>query len=102
MAPSTLSSTSRRSSSDLAFAGRAPGPPVWGTPTALHETRRNGGSDFRLTVYLSDTADGSLMFLGNPADMVTGAYDPANTLDRKSTRLNSSHLGISYAVFCLE
>src|SRR5258705_2522622 len=24
------------------------------------------------------------------------------SLDRKSTRLNSSHLGISYAVFCLE
>jgi len=23
-------------------------------------------------------------------------------LDRKSTRLNSSHLGISYAVFCLK
>src|SRR5262245_5223557 len=27
---------------------------------------------------------------------LTGAF-----LDRKSTRLNSSHLGISYAVFCL-
>src|SRR5471030_181958 len=27
---------------------------------------------------------------------------PAPTLDRKSTRLNSSHLGISYAVFCLK
>src|ERR1039458_5347886 len=27
--------------------------------------------------------------------------DPAIT-DRKSTRLNSSHLGISYAVFCLK
>src|SRR5205814_9199160 len=26
----------------------------------------------------------------------------AITLDRKSTRLNSSHLGISYAVFCLK
>src|SRR5437899_9816848 len=26
----------------------------------------------------------------------------ADTLDRKSTRLNSSHLGISYAVFCLK
>src|SRR5262245_64524755 len=26
---------------------------------------------------------------------------PAFLLDRKSTRLNSSHLGISYAVFCL-
>src|ERR1035441_2242254 len=25
-----------------------------------------------------------------------------NQLDRKSTRLNSSHLGISYAVFCLK
>src|ERR1035438_5121197 len=25
-----------------------------------------------------------------------------NHLDRKSTRLNSSHLGISYAVFCLK
>src|ERR1039458_8767072 len=24
------------------------------------------------------------------------------TVDRKSTRLNSSHLGISYAVFCLQ
>src|SRR5262245_65798383 len=26
----------------------------------------------------------------------------AGTKDRKSTRLNSSHLGISYAVFCLK
>src|ERR1039458_2958600 len=29
------------------------------------------------------------------------AYLPASR-DRKSTRLNSSHLGISYAVFCLK
>src|SRR5258705_5925530 len=27
---------------------------------------------------------------------------PVILLDRKSTRLNSSHLGISYAVFCLQ
>src|SRR3989338_9295755 len=27
---------------------------------------------------------------------------PATTLDRKSTRLNSSHSSISYAVFCLK
>src|SRR3989454_854274 len=27
---------------------------------------------------------------------------PARTADRKSTRLNSSHLVISYAVFCLK
>src|SRR5262245_19444956 len=28
--------------------------------------------------------------------------EPQRRLDRKSTRLNSSHLGISYAVFCLK
>src|ERR1039458_10750343 len=28
-------------------------------------------------------------------------HSPAS-IDRKSTRLNSSHLGISYAVFCLK
>src|SRR5205814_10246630 len=30
------------------------------------------------------------------------ARDESNWRDRKSTRLNSSHLGISYAVFCLK
>src|SRR5262245_65028841 len=32
----------------------------------------------------------------------TGSAMPLSALDRKSTRLNSSHLGISYAVFCLK
>src|SRR5438045_6842599 len=31
-----------------------------------------------------------------------GLLYPGQPLDRKSTRLNSSHLGISYAVFCLK
>src|SRR5437899_5241129 len=30
------------------------------------------------------------------------AFSEENWKDRKSTRLNSSHLGISYAVFCLK
>src|ERR1039458_10461985 len=30
------------------------------------------------------------------------AIEDRRGLDRKSTRLNSSHLGISYAVFCLK
>src|SRR5438045_3248282 len=42
--------------------------------------------------------------------VMTGSSDPVGTgfavslarPDRKSTRLNSSHLGISYAVFCLK
>src|SRR5699024_11776695 len=31
-----------------------------------------------------------------------GASQPERPLDRKSTRLNSSHVSISYAVFCLK
>src|SRR5690625_6076679 len=34
--------------------------------------------------------------------LLEGAEDVSNTLDRKSTRLNSSHVAISYAVFCLK
>src|SRR5690606_42043325 len=29
-------------------------------------------------------------------------FNPSTVLDRKSTRLNSSHVKISYAVFCLK
>src|SRR3712207_7490845 len=31
-----------------------------------------------------------------------GHQEPAHGVDRKSTRLNSSHANISYAVFCLK
>src|SRR5947199_3212165 len=40
-----------------------------------------------------------------PRDRLVDQRDPrrrAEPRDRKSTRLNSSHLGISYAVFCLK
>src|SRR5439155_14684649 len=46
---------------------------------------------------------------GIPEDPVTGSanctlvpYWAARNSDRKSTRLNSSHVAISYAVFCLK
>src|SRR5262245_62987494 len=44
--------------------------------------------------------------LGHPLTLGTGlrqqvTFDDRHP-DRKSTRLNSSHLGISYAVFCLK
>src|SRR5258705_2768511 len=38
---------------------------------------------------------------GPRADRLGGAHRRGGQ-DRKSTRLNSSHLGISYAVFCLK
>src|SRR5437899_3974179 len=36
------------------------------------------------------------------ADRIREVENPFRPSDRKSTRLNSSHLGSSYAVFCLK
>src|ERR1035438_10579127 len=42
-------------------------------------------------------------FLESPSTAgTTPGASILTTADRKSTRLNSSHLGISYAVFCLK
>src|SRR3712207_1698307 len=43
--------------------------------------------------------DGLHFLVGEPASNLPGIH--FNFLDRKSTRLNSSHANISYAVFCL-
>src|SRR5258705_7157332 len=48
---------------------------------------------FSHSLYLAITQSVSI---GSPAK------DQSTQTDRKSTRLNSSHLGISYAVFCLK
>src|SRR3989442_11929775 len=55
----------------------------------LHQFRQN----FRIESDITIT--GSENF---PGEMLT----PRNDRDRKSTRLNSSHVRISYAVFCLK
>src|SRR5258705_10283830 len=52
-----------------------------------------------------DAATGT--FTGTPVNADVGTLQVKVTAsddskDRKSTRLNSSHLGISYAVFCLK
>src|SRR3989442_8644937 len=39
---------------------------------------------------------------GQPAQCVGRGFGFDNDRDRKSTRLNSSHVRISYAVFCLK
>src|SRR5258705_9476999 len=48
-----------------------------------------------------DSELGFKKLLGEHTDIGLGVNRPQD-LDRKSTRLNSSHLGISYAVFCLK
>src|ERR1035441_7945720 len=50
-------------------------------------------------VYLAWIVGGVLSMAGAITYAELGAMKPQ---DRKSTRLNSSHLGISYAVFCLK
>src|SRR5256885_8657498 len=57
------------------------------------------------TLFRSDEYWTKSMFDGFVAARDRGtnlAFMGANTADRKSTRLNSSHLVISYAVFCLK
>src|ERR1035441_3320645 len=54
-----------------------------------------------------DFKSGSSMAKGQPIEAVAKTVQPSAAMlsrqtDRKSTRLNSSHLGISYAVFCLK
>src|SRR5258707_11867704 len=43
-----------------------------------------------------------LSFLAQVREVGGDDLDPERLLDRKSTRLNSSHANISYAVFCLK
>src|SRR5699024_11471779 len=61
-------------------------------------------------VYVEDVIGDIEDLIGNPllmAEEVTNQYDTNEDYrwtwtDRKSTRLNSSHVSISYAVFCLK
>src|SRR5262245_62766756 len=61
-----------------------------------------GALPIRALLFASVT-DPSLLLCLQVLDGISGAVLGVLTaLDRKSTRLNSSHLGISYAVFCLK
>src|SRR3712207_6976170 len=69
-------------------------------PELRLEMRRNTGAD------PEEYADATIRAVpGPPRLLVTVAAETptrAQRLDRKSTRLNSSHANISYAVFCLK
>src|SRR5882724_3298547 len=71
------------------------------SPIAVAKVRRDADRDEGQHIDDSRSAnaecEGPLWRLASPPG--DPAYDNA---DRKSTRLNSSHLGISYAVFCLK
>src|SRR5207248_11393027 len=61
---------------------------------AVHDSEHERGELVAIGVgLLRDRAHGGLIVVLEPA---------ANRIDRKSTRLNSSHRTTSYAVFCLK
>src|SRR3712207_8676775 len=71
--------------------------------TTLFRSRRSGGPGVRLrsTVRPRDGLAGAAG--GGSADAARrGGVVDRRRRDRKSTRLNSSHANISYAVFCLK
>src|SRR3712207_7678175 len=49
-----------------------------------------------------DVVEGLLQIAVQRLGLLTGDVHPELLQDRKSTRLNSSHANISYAVFCLK
>src|SRR5947209_16644308 len=63
--------------------------------------RRNLGTPERSIIFLSGGAD-SRGILGSALRAVGATAQEDDRPDRKSTRLNSSHANISYAVFCLK
>src|SRR5256886_4433552 len=64
---------------------------------SLHDALPILFSDFRLFRLIMDEVEKTLAYVD--LDLARGY---AELVDRKSTRLNSSHSQISYAVFCLK
>src|SRR2546426_8613989 len=92
----------REVSSGLRYSGSGFG----GVATGRHGKLSAAASVVRLTLDPTDQSTAGAGFKATPPDAWVG-YDVASYasvevgIDRKSTRLNSSHLVISYAVFCL-
>src|SRR5207249_12177512 len=93
--PRALPSFPTRRSSDLTSTSRP-----------SHSSLRSAEIDSCSAIRRSSRApfSASLTVSGHRNDFVSGRaeYLNRNALDRKSTRLNSSHVSISYAVFCLK
>src|SRR5436853_6670871 len=69
---------------------------------SLHFIRRGVAGNERRHFALKGENEGARdgeNVVADQQELLAGAVDRE---DRKSTRLNSSHLGISYAVFCLK
>src|SRR5690625_6967953 len=72
---------------------------TWDSPERMQrEWRRAGGDPLYWSLLLLFTTSRK----GSPSVYFSVPLHRVLILDRKSTRLNSSHVAISYAVFCLK
>src|SRR5690606_41818152 len=92
--PAALHSFPTRRSSDLKKRNKASGDHMRVPHATLHATP--DGDEFRAPRSRSHNLEDAL----TPHD--NGEMSKREAQDRKSTRLNSSHVKISYAVFCLK
>src|SRR5690625_7111137 len=65
-----------------------------------HQRQKDLSKSVRIAVHLQKGRDAGRLPRGQPFVDKNKAQVPNG--DRKSTRLNSSHVAISYAVFCLK
>src|SRR5437868_12728749 len=73
-----------------------------GAPRDLHSFPTRRSSDLVLAF---DPQDANILYAGGQGGLFAITFSAPVLLslsDRKSTRLNSSHVSISYAVFCLK
>src|SRR5690625_6082406 len=81
--------------------------------TAMHDFFKGSpfnysGMDYQMRGYINNgsgtngAANGTDIFFGSQGGQPWARSRDVVTQDRKSTRLNSSHVAISYAVFCLK
>src|SRR5207248_11125437 len=77
--------------------------------TTLFRSRELVGQPYGIMYVTGPTGSGkttslysALAEINEPGINISTAEDPIEYEDRKSTRLNSSHRTISYAVFCLK
>src|SRR2546426_4951435 len=73
-----------------------------GAGTVISGSYFKEGDSVRFQLQIIDAERGTVRRVLEPVGAPTSAPLQAADIDRKSTRLNSSHLVISYAVFCLK